>query len=87
MPALSRVISRTAGLTAVAMLAFAANSVLCRLALRDGAIDAASFTTIRMLSGALMLALLAWPQWRRAGPPRADWRAVAALFVYMLRRR
>lgn len=83
MPALSRVISRTASLTAVAMLAFAANSLLCRLALRDGAIDAASFTTVRMLSGALMLALLAWPQWRRAGPPRADWRAVAALFIYM----
>jgi drug/metabolite transporter (DMT)-like permease len=65
------------------MLAFAANSLLCRLALRDGAIDAASFTTVRMLSGALMLALLAWPHWHRAGPPRADWRAVAALFVYM----
>lgn len=65
------------------MFPLAANSLLCRLALRDGAIDAASFTTVRVLSGALMLALLAWPHWRRVGPPRADWRSVAALFVYM----
>ena len=46
---------RSLVLTALAMLAFAANSVLCRLALREGAIDAASFTAVRLLSGALML--------------------------------
>ena len=38
------------------MLAFAGNSLLCRVALRDTAIDAASFTSIRLASGALMLA-------------------------------
>ena len=45
-------------LTALAMLAFAANSVLCRLALRNDAIDPASFTGLRLLSGALMLVLI-----------------------------
>ncbi len=45
-------------LTLLAMLAFAANSVLCRMALGDHLIDAASFTTIRLVSGALMLALI-----------------------------
>ncbi|MHA2706072.1 DMT family transporter [Vibrio owensii] len=42
-------------LTAIAMLAFAANSLLCRLALAAGLIDAGSFTLIRLLSGAVTL--------------------------------
>ena len=41
--------------TALALTAFAANSLLCRLALGGAAIDAASFTTVRLVSGALML--------------------------------
>ncbi len=45
-------------LTSLALIAFAANSVLCRLALGSGLIDAASFTSIRLLSGALMLYVL-----------------------------
>lgn len=45
-------------LTLFAMLAFAANSILCRMALGDQLIDAASFTTIRLLSGAVMLTLI-----------------------------
>jgi drug/metabolite transporter (DMT)-like permease len=45
--------------TTLALLGFAANSILCRLALRDGAIDAATFSTIRLVSGALMLLVLA----------------------------
>ena len=45
-------------LTVFAMLAFASNSLLCRVALRDTAIDAASFTAIRLASGALMLLVL-----------------------------
>jgi hypothetical protein len=40
-------------------LAFAANSVLCRLALGSASIDAASFSTIRLLAGAVVLMLLA----------------------------
>jgi drug/metabolite transporter (DMT)-like permease len=70
-------------LTCVAMLAFAANSVLCRLALGSGAIDAASFTAIRLGSGALVLVLLA--QGRRREiifGQRGSWRSAATLFLY-----
>jgi uncharacterized membrane protein len=42
-------------MTALAMLAFAGNSLLCRIALKHTGIDAASFTSIRLLSGAVML--------------------------------
>ncbi|NIY83748.1 DMT family transporter [Vibrio hepatarius] len=45
-------------LVAVAMFAFAANSILCRLALAEGSIDAGSFTLIRIFSGAITLALI-----------------------------
>ncbi len=45
-------------LTTVAMIAFAANSVLNRLALAEGAIDPASFAVIRVISGAVMLSIL-----------------------------
>lgn len=45
-------------LTTIAMLAFAANSLLCRIALREAHIDAASFTTLRIASGALILWLI-----------------------------
>jgi drug/metabolite transporter (DMT)-like permease len=49
---------RTLLLTLLALLAFAANSLLCRAALRDNGIDAASFTGLRLASGAAMLCLL-----------------------------
>lgn len=42
----------------LAMLAFAANSLLCRLALKAGHIDAVSFSSVRLISGALALFLL-----------------------------
>ena len=72
---------RTALLTLVAMVAFAANSVLCRLALQETAIDPASFTVIRLLSGAAMLALLLGS--RRQVPGRAgNWGSAFALFAY-----
>lgn len=44
---------QTLGLTLLALIAFAANSIFCRLALHAGAIDAMSFTSVRLLSGAL----------------------------------
>jgi len=50
---------RTALLASLALLGFAANSLLCRAALRDGTIDAWSFTAVRLASGALVLGLLA----------------------------
>ena len=74
---------RTVLLTVLTMLAFAANSILCRAALRDGAIDPVGFTTLRLASGALVL--LPFLQ-RRAQGERRPWRpaAAAALFVYAL---
>jgi drug/metabolite transporter (DMT)-like permease len=50
---------RVLGLTATALVAFAANSWLCRAALRSGSIDPATFTAVRIASGALALALIA----------------------------
>ncbi len=72
---------RTALLAATALLGFAANSLLCRLALRSGEIDAASFTAIRLASGAAVLALLYAARTR--GLPRAgSWSSAAALAAY-----
>ncbi len=71
----------TALLTVLAMLAFAANSVLCRLALRDGAIDPATFTVIRLVSGALVL----WAIVRIRSPQvpgRGNWPSALALLAY-----
>jgi len=70
-------------LTVIAMLAFAANSLLCRLALGQGLIDAASFASLRIVSGALVLGLMMWPAWRSRGrAPLNQW-AVITLFFYM----
>ncbi|WP_062063566.1 DMT family transporter [Cellvibrio sp. OA-2007] len=68
-------------LTALAMLAFAGNSILCRLALKDGSIDAASFTSIRLLSGALVLWLIVLLH-RRSARVQGNWWSALALFVY-----
>ncbi len=75
--------SSIAGLTVLALLAFAGNSLLCRAALRDTAIDPASFTLLRIVAGALVLALLVGlraPAQLRAG----SWTSAAALFVYAI---
>jgi drug/metabolite transporter (DMT)-like permease len=68
-------------LTALAMLAFAGNSLLCRIALRDTAIDAASFTAIRIAAGALMLAILLRGRGRRP-MEGGSWLAALMLFSY-----
>lgn len=65
------------------MLAFAANSILCRLALGQGLIDAATFSTVRVCSGALMLSVILLPRWIRTGPATGNWRAAVMLFAYM----
>lgn len=49
---------RLTTLLVLTLCAFAANSILCRLALTDPAIDAASFTTVRLASGAAALLLI-----------------------------
>jgi drug/metabolite transporter (DMT)-like permease len=68
-------------LTALAMIPLAANSWLCRAALRDTAIDAASFTSVRLASGALMLWALVWLT-RRADAAKGSWLSALALFGY-----
>ena len=59
--------SRPFILTLLAMTAFAGNSLLCRLALKETEIDAASFTLIRIASGALALWLILVVRNLRAG--------------------
>jgi len=68
-------------LTALAMVAFAANSVLCRLALRHTQIDAASFTAIRLVSAALVLWLIVRIRSRGAAAG-GNWPSALALFIY-----
>jgi len=64
------------------MTAFAGNSLLCRAALRDTDIDAATFTSVRLVSGALMLWLLLSVRGNRAPLKQGSWGSALALFVY-----
>ena len=72
---------RVVALALLTMIAFAGNSLLCRVALKHTGIDAASFTTIRLVAGAVVL-------WLVARLLRADrsggghWRSAFALFAY-----
>jgi drug/metabolite transporter (DMT)-like permease len=68
-------------LTTLAMVAFAGNSLLCRAALRESGIDAAGFTTLRLLSGALVLWLLVRVR-HAPGTDDGNWLSALALFVY-----
>lgn len=76
-------IQRAGGLTVLAMLAFAANSLLCRLALATTSIDPATFTSVRIVSGALVLWLIVrsrGAQLSQAG----SWTSALALFAYAI---
>ncbi|MEX0938939.1 MAG: DMT family transporter [Pirellulales bacterium] len=74
---------RTVVLTMLALVAFAANSILCRMALGDAAIDAPSFTLVRLASGAATLAciLAAVGGWRKQ-VTSGSWSSAAMLFLY-----
>lgn len=74
---------RTASLTALAMLAFAANSLLCRLALQQASIDAATFGCVRLASGALTLWLLLLLRAAPASAWAGDWWGAATLWAYV----
>jgi len=78
---IARPAARAFGLTAVAMLGFAANSILCRLALAQGLIDPASFTLVRIASGAVALWLILALK-GQAHPVHGSWAGAFALFVY-----
>jgi drug/metabolite transporter (DMT)-like permease len=76
-------VNRLAAATGFALLAFAANSVLCRMALRAAHIDPASFMSIRLLSGAATLWLLV--RLGRGGQRLGgDWRSALALLTYAI---
>lgn len=76
---------RTLTLTLATLVAFAANSVLCRMALKAGLIDPVSFTQLRLASGAAVLAPILFVARfdPRSLSPR-DWGAAGALFIYAI---
>jgi drug/metabolite transporter (DMT)-like permease len=77
--------ARTILNTILAMIAFAANSLLNRLALGNSTIDAASYTTVRLASGAIMLGIMGMAtrekDWIRQ---RGSWPSAAFLFLYAI---
>lgn len=81
---MNRSAMNTAIYTSLALLAFAGNSVICRLALQDGEIDAASFTSIRLIAGIIVLSVIL-----HARKPRGEedvkstgWMGAIYLFIY-----
>lgn len=68
-------------LTLVAMTAFAGNSLLCRFALKQTSIDAASFTLVRMVSGAVALWIIVSLR-KRSRSVAGSWPSALALFAY-----
>lgn len=76
----------TAALTALALTAFAFNSILTRMALGRGHLDAGSFTAVRLVTGAVTLALLVRGHsgsWKALGVLRGrGWAGPLALFAY-----
>ena len=72
-------------LTSIAMLAFAGNSVICRLALVDGSIDPGSFTNIRIASGAVtLLIILGLRHGKTRLSQHGSWQSAALLFAYAI---
>ncbi|WP_231886118.1 DMT family transporter [Marinomonas atlantica] len=71
-------------LTALALIAFAANSVLTRMALAEPLIDAGSFTSIRLLSGSAILMLILWLRQKHPATKQTNgsWFASIMLFLY-----
>lgn len=82
-PGRSMTAARVALLTTLAMIGFATNSLLCRVALRDTTIDAVTFTTVRLIAGALTLWLIVG---LRSGKPgiSGSWYSALALFAYAI---
>lgn len=80
MTGVSRKALITAAMTAVAMTAFAANSIFCRMALARDSIDPAAFTALRLISGAVVLCVLIVR--RPAGRLEGGWSSAIALLAY-----
>lgn len=76
---------RTAVLTCGALTCFACNSVLSREALGNGSIDAATFSAVRLLSGAAMMLALVWLQSPRKRPAIGGrWTAAVVMVLYAI---
>ncbi len=76
---------RAIAYTSITMLAFAGNSILCRMALMDGAIDPASFTSIRLVSGAAALLLMVrFTSEDRSIRDHGSWASAFMLFLYAI---
>src|SRR5918993_2237388 len=75
----------TALYTSLTMAAFASNSILNRLALGQGSIDAVSYTTVRLTAGALTLWFISFLQRNNVGPGvRGSWISATMLFMYAI---
>lgn len=71
--------------TGIAMIAFAGNSLLCRLALREHTIDPASFTAIRLGAGAITLLVISYLARRSLSlQGQSNWLSAVLLFTYAL---
>ncbi len=79
---------RIALATVLALVAFASNSILCRLALATSRIDPSTFTAIRIVSGAVTLAMIVVVRARSYCPTRqthrAGWTSAAFLYLYAI---
>jgi drug/metabolite transporter (DMT)-like permease len=73
---------RIALLTLAALVAFASNSLLCRIALRDGSIDPATFSTVRLASGAVVLLALLAARGQGLRALEGSWLSAGVLFLY-----
>lgn len=74
---------KTLACTVFALVAFAMNSVLCRLALGASTIDAATFSTVRLFSGAFVLLIIsAVFKKENSTSPRGSWTSAVLLFLY-----
>jgi len=74
------------GYTAFALVAFAFNSILCRMALRTGEADAAGFTAVRLVSGAVALIVISYffSKGKRSNTSRGNWISAFFLFAYAI---
>lgn len=73
----------TVALSLLALIAFAANSLFCRLALAEPIIDPASYTVVRLLGGAIALWIIVVLRLNGSfGKSRGSWISAAMLFLY-----
>ena len=70
------------GYTAFALVAFAFNSILCRMALRTGEADAAGFTAVRLVSGAVALIVISYFVGKSKGKSSLEGTWISAFFLF-----